>query len=692
MPGIEFQELAFRNAFTYAKARIPLADQGLVLVQGANGSAKSALFDVLRHVLLGQTARGTKGRDIVRAGQEDPYVAQLTFRRAGQQYRVRQTWGHPRDGNAVLVYRDDQLVSHQRAKVKTQKVVADELLGMTAQQFDASVLIGQEAAHPLVNGTGAECAQYLARTFGLDCYDDLRDRLREHIKARDLELAGLQHHEQEVKRLGARLAELGPDPEAAARSAQELAKAADQRDQKARARLDRAERDCRQADQRARLLARAGDQPADQVAREIAALDGTIKKLEARVRQNDQRANAKAQRERLEAGLRALPEPPDVPDVQALRAELDDLQARRDPLVRRAGLLDQLDRLDGRPDCPTCGQPVDHEHVADEARKAQVARDRLTKLDARSREIKNEIDQAARQARERDGILDRGRVLRDQLAGLPEDAGPPEDSRELAGRLDRARRARDDLVIRLEAARDLAELPDVDPEVARSERDAWAIRSETARMNAREAAVAARVAQDRAQEAVKVQALLQEAQAQLDRWAAGRRDQARRKALHRALAKLKVRRLHEVVRSIQQVLPEYVQAMWSGAPVTIEVDDRDPESIDRSCVRPGPGGPVRVPVRALSKGERARLRVACVLAVRALASPDRSANILVLDEADGGLDLAGLEAYGQLLEGLRDQYGSVFVVSHRKELSTVRFDRVWRVRKDDSGQSSVEIS
>jgi ABC-type Mn2+/Zn2+ transport system ATPase subunit len=61
--------------------------------------------------------------------------------------------------------------------------------------------------------------------------------------------------------------------------------------------------------------------------------------------------------------------------------------------------------------------------------------------------------------------------------------------------------------------------------------------------------------------------------------------------------------------------------------------------------------------------------------------PERTVNILVLDEADGGLDQPGLEAYGSLLEQLRGEYESVFVISHRTELSGVNFDHTWTVEK-----------
>jgi DNA repair exonuclease SbcCD ATPase subunit len=690
--GIEFQDIAFKNAFTYERAKVPLADQGLVLVHGANGAAKSALFDVVRHVLLGSTARGTKGRDIVRAGQSDGYVALLKFRRAGHDYTVRQTVGHARDGNQVAVYRDGTIVSHQRAKVRTQRVVADELLGMTAQQFDAAILISQEAAHPLVNGTGAECAKYLAQTFGLECYDEYREKLRDAIKHHEVELAGLQHHEQEVKRLEARLVDLGEDPDLAAQQARDQADRADRVERSCRAKLDQAEREVHQADRRVKLVDRAGGLDAGQVAAEIKAIDTKLARVDQVARDLDARRARQARRASLLGQLADLPDTADSPDTGPWTQELGALRSRRDRLVGLASQADRMDRLDGQAECPTCGQPVDPGHVAQELDRARRARLALARIDQAVRGLESKIGQAGRLAARQAHDQARRKILADELAGLPDDQIDHDQVDQVVTRRQALRDRRDDLVASLDAARELADLPAVDPDVARATRDALAIRLEKARMNARESAVVAGEQAARAREAGQVRRDLEAARVQVVRWAAGRRDQDRRKALYRALAKLKVRRLHDVVAAIQRVLPDYVATMWGGAPVSIEVDDQDPESIDRYCSRPGPDGPVRIPVRALSKGERARLRVACVLAVRALVSPERQANVLVLDEADGGLDLAGLEAYGQLLEGLRQQYSSVFVVSHRKELSTVQFDRVWRVVKDEAGQSHVETS
>ncbi|GAI86651.1 unnamed protein product [marine sediment metagenome] len=65
---IDFTYLFLTNFMSFKKASLPLADQGLVLIEGSNldsdasdsnGSGKSALTEALTWCLWGKTVRGT---------------------------------------------------------------------------------------------------------------------------------------------------------------------------------------------------------------------------------------------------------------------------------------------------------------------------------------------------------------------------------------------------------------------------------------------------------------------------------------------------------------------------------------------------------------------------------------------------------------------------------------------------------
>ena len=100
--------------------------------------------------------------------------------------------------------------------------------------------------------------------------------------------------------------------------------------------------------------------------------------------------------------------------------------------------------------------------------------------------------------------------------------------------------------------------------------------------------------------------------------------------------------------------------------------------------RPHPekkGERVTIPVRGLSKGEQAGLRVSLLWTLKDIMQPEKSVDLLILDETDDGLDGVGLAGFCTLLEKIRNQYGTVIFISHRPELTGVRFDKIWTAEK-----------
>ena len=166
------------------------------------------------------------------------------------------------------------------------------------------------------------------------------------------------------------------------------------------------------------------------------------------------------------------------------------------------------------------------------------------------------------------------------------------------------------------------------------------------------------------------------------------------KTLYKGLAKLKARKLHSVVKSIRDTLPMYVESMFDGEDISFDIDDADTESVLLLAGRKHPekkGERVWIPVRGLSKGERAGLRVSLLWTLKDIMQPEKSVDLLILDEADDGLDEAGLSAFCALLDRIRTQYGTVFVISQRRELTGVRFDQIWTAVKT-GGITTLEMS
>ncbi len=686
---IRFKTISIKNALSIETAKVPLDNQGLVLVTGPNGSGKSAMFDVLRNVLYGNTTRDLKGKAIIRAGADDGYLAKLDLSISDQKYRIVHAHGHSEHGTTVDIFKGAEQISHMKSKVKNQQQL-QQLVGLTAQQFDAAVCISQEAAHPLVNGSGAECAAYLSSTFGLDSFDELVDKVKEHIKRDDKQLGEIQAHKQTIARQQEILAELASastlraqkselDIKLAANASEHAALVAEQ------TRLN----EQNDAQKRLRTLrATYADlvdiEPAvlrKRLVKQRAIIEDLVTELAAAEKDTERQRERAALEKRIAVAKTALKEEPVTSDQKAIRKT----RARIDDLAIKASALDRISGLDGETSCPTCGQAIDAEHIKAELEAATAAATKLAALRKELRVLEAQADAAENQARRLEKVRTSLEAYEEQLAAMPQIATP---------------KAIDVLQNKIASLR--TETAKIDRWLAESEKlqidrtfDPAAIEKIAARIQACTAsktelmATYTQVTGDlRAREAAE--RVLADAQGSLSALEALWQENSRRKTLVKALRRLKIRRLHGIVRAIQDALPPYVSLLF-GEDIRVEVDDLDPESIDRWCSRPNAsGGRERIPVRALSKGERAKLRIAFVWAIRGLIRPERSTNILILDEADGGLDLLGLEAYGVLLDQLRGEYGSIFVISHRKELSTVQFDQIWTVRKQD-GVSRVDM-
>lgn len=704
---IRFTEMSAQNAMTFEKFKVRLDNQGLVLVRGinhdsakdggdsSNGAAKSAIFEILRHVMLGSTARGIKGKELVRAGSEGGYLGTVSVEKAGERYTINQAVGHKKHGTATHLYRGNQMVSHQRAKVRTQQSIADDLLGMTPEQFDSIVFVSQEAAHPLVSGTGAECAKYISDTFGLNVYDAIKEKIKEQVKLAERKLGEADAFEQMLQRANEKLSGIGDMAEieqAAEQSAKEqtiITRKADATQQK----LMDLRKVAQDATTRESLIKKMGVR-AEMSAEEISGALSTARKKRSTVAQRI--ADAKAARRqqelahtltrKLEVAKQVVSgtDPDQLADAATkIEKQVQKLEAKVESLGGAPSTLARLEDLDGEAGCPTCGQKLSAEHLAAELARAREARielrDAKQTLATRRAELAEIKSTAARYARAVTECSDLSAQL-SQIVVPGNSEATERDEERLEGL--------DELIHDMERASSLRDqvdrLPsDVDAEAALAAVDDLDQRVKRLREAAREAQTAASQAQALLVEAKHLTEQAAEARQKIDQLGQVKHENDLRKTLIKALGRLKVRRAHGIVDAIQKTIPPYVSAMFGGEDVQVVIDDENPESIERWCSRPSPGSADRtkIPLRAMSKGERARLRVAFIWAVRRLMQPERTVNILVLDEADGGLDRQGLEAYASLLEQLRGEYESIFVISHRRELSTVVFDNEWVVEK-----------
>ena len=98
-------------------------------------------------------------------------------------------------------------------------------------------------------------------------------------------------------------------------------------------------------------------------------------------------------------------------------------------------------------------------------------------------------------------------------------------------------------------------------------------------------------------------------------------------------------------------------------------------------------------ISSFSGGEKGKLSTAFVLTLADCVPPSKRSNILILDEVDSALDADGQFRFtNDLLPMLRQNYESVFVVSHSEEIQQAAvYDQVWTVKKNNHWSSIDRI-
>jgi DNA repair exonuclease SbcCD ATPase subunit len=151
-----------------------------------------------------------------------------------------------------------------------------------------------------------------------------------------------------------------------------------------------------------------------------------------------------------------------------------------------------------------------------------------------------------------------------------------------------------------------------------------------------------------------------------------------------ALKQLKQKRMRAILKAIQAVLPKYVGVMFSESGLRFELEeDEEENSIDIMAHRQVKGRYHKLPIKRLSGGEKKRLGVALLFTLQQVLSPSKQANLLILDEADDGLDVLGKEAFVSALR-LLEGYSSVFVTTQNRSMAESHyFDSIWEVIKEN---------
>ena len=110
---LKFISLEAENALSYSHFKVPLDEQGLVLLQGQNGSGKSSLFSVLDNILYSTTTRDLKYKDLINIHHGKDYFAELKLHMDEVEYVIQQFRDHSVLGTGLKVFKKGELITNE---------------------------------------------------------------------------------------------------------------------------------------------------------------------------------------------------------------------------------------------------------------------------------------------------------------------------------------------------------------------------------------------------------------------------------------------------------------------------------------------------------------------------------------------------------------------------------------------------
>jgi len=138
---------------------------------------------------------------------------------------------------------------------------------------------------------------------------------------------------------------------------------------------------------------------------------------------------------------------------------------------------------------------------------------------------------------------------------------------------------------------------------------------------------------------------------------------------------LRVVQLQKVMDLILSVLPAYTARMFNGKNITFSTEV-EAGSISIIATRQDEEGTYTNDIATLSGGEASKMTVCLIFAIAKARLAKKKSNIIVLDEVDAQVDEEGKFLFvNELLPMMKDEFESVFVISHSKDTSqTAIFD------------------
>lgn len=182
--AVRFLSLNVEGGGLYKKPTgdLPLANMGVVLLQGPEGSGKSTIPEALCNIVEGKGApRGGLGA-VSKRSLPAGYLSTARLMSLGREMRLTQAHKHPVHGSKYEIAIQGVDPATMPQKELDQRKMIRRLVPLSYDEYLGTTYFYQGGVHGLLSGTSAANAAFLTTVFGLDFWGDLITALKEEIK------------------------------------------------------------------------------------------------------------------------------------------------------------------------------------------------------------------------------------------------------------------------------------------------------------------------------------------------------------------------------------------------------------------------------------------------------------------------------------------------------------------------------
>ena len=174
-----------------------LERNGLFLICGETGAGKTTILDAICYALYGKSSGGNRGDlSVMRcklAEPSDETVVEFTFETNGKRYRFVRSLRYGRknliDSHNCMVLKDGNYVPmFENPKLKNVNQKAEELIGLTHEQFRQVIILPQGQFEKLLTSDSVEKEKILVSLFKAEKWQNIAEEIYRRVSEEDKKL------------------------------------------------------------------------------------------------------------------------------------------------------------------------------------------------------------------------------------------------------------------------------------------------------------------------------------------------------------------------------------------------------------------------------------------------------------------------------------------------------------------------